>query len=127
MGSDVPLSAAGKERAQALLGLLADKGIDTILSTGYDRTRSTADPLARSLGKHIGIYDPRDSGFAKRIRTYEKGNVLIVGHSNTVDDIVNGILGEKVLSDLPETEYGDLFVVRRRNGKFSFSRSRFGK
>jgi hypothetical protein len=52
--------------------------------------------------------------------------VLVVGHSNTVDDIVNGLMGVKTLSDLPETQYGDLFIVKRKKGRYSFEQGRFG-
>jgi hypothetical protein len=57
-----------------------------------------------------------------------KGNVLIVGHSNTVDDVVNGITGKKVFADLKDTAYGDLFMIVRKGKKqFEFSQGRFGK
>jgi broad specificity phosphatase PhoE len=122
MTSDVPLSAEGEQRAQALKASLDGKGITQIYSTNYIRTMGTARPLSEATGVPIHIYDPRDTGFLRRLKDIPKGKVLVVGHSNTVDELVNGLTGESKLSDLPDSQYGDLFIIR---GK-SFKRERFG-
>jgi 2,3-bisphosphoglycerate-dependent phosphoglycerate mutase len=126
MSSDVPLSAAGKARAETLPAAIGSKA-DRIFSTNFLRTRSTAQPLATRTGKSIELYDPRDTSFMQRLKSLSEKNILIVGHSNTVDDLVNGLLSRKELSDLPETQYGDLFIIKKKNGTYSFSRSRFGE
>lgn len=127
MSSDVPLSEAGRQRAEALNELLKNEHIQHIYSTNYVRTRQTAQPLASSLGKSIELYQPGDTSFIHRIRN-EKDNVLIVGHSNTVDDLVNGLMqGKSIATDLPETQYGDLFIVKRKGKKFSFEQRKFGQ
>jgi hypothetical protein len=51
---------------------------------------------------------------------------LIVGHSNTVDDIVNKLTGQNLLQDLPNSQYGDLFIVKKKGNNYSFSKARFG-
>lgn len=128
MMTDVPLSAAGKERAEALDQLLRSKAIDHIYSTNTARTIATAMPLSKDKGVKIETYDPRDTGFVSRLKRIEKGGVLVVGHSNTVDDIVNGLAGQiKVPGDLPDSEYGDLFVVKRKGKKYGFEKKHFGK
>ena len=128
MTNDVPLSAEGKQRAEALKDLLQSKNIEAIYATNYIRTKSTAQPLAQEKNITIQVYDPRDTGFVSRIRNISPGNVLIVGHSNTVDDIVNQLEGKTVIpGDLPESEYGDLFVVKRKGKKYSFEKKHFGK
>lgn len=131
MTRDVPLSEAGRQRAEALKNSLQDEKIGTVYSTDFMRTRSTAKPLADAVGVTIQTYDPADSTFISRvINTGNKdheGNMLIVGHSNTVDDIVNGLMGRKTIDgDLPDTQYGDLFVVKKKGKRFSFDRKRFG-
>ena len=51
----------------------------------------------------------------------------MVGHSNTVDNLVNGLTGETTLSgDLPDSAYGDLFVVKRKGKTYEFDKKRFG-
>jgi 2,3-bisphosphoglycerate-dependent phosphoglycerate mutase len=131
MSSDVPLSDAGKQRAEALRDELKNKKIGTIYSTNYIRTKSTAQPLADAIGLTVQVYDPKDSTFVSRmINTGNKdkeGNMLIIGHSNTVDDIVNQLLGQKMIpGDLPDSQYGDLFVVKQRGRKFTYEKKRYG-
>lgn len=128
--ADVPLSEAGKQHAEALKEQLKGKRIGTIYSTNYARTRATAQPLADALGVTVQIYDPRDSTFISRIvntgNKDEEGNILIVGHSNTVDDIVNNLVGLRIVTgDLPDTQYGDLYIVRQRGKKFTMKHSHF--
>jgi broad specificity phosphatase PhoE len=121
MSSDVPLSDKGKERAEALKAILKDKKIGYIFSTNTIRTKSTAQPIADLLGLKIEIYKPvPDSAFIRQLRSLKK-NVLIVGHSNTVDDIVNMLCGKKeVAGDLPDTEYSKLFIVTVKGKKTFF-------
>ena len=127
MTNDVPLSAEGRQRAEALKDVLLDKKIQSIYSTNYLRTKSTAQPLAEAKNIVIQMYDPRDTGFVSRVKSLHGGDVLIVGHSNTVDDIVNKLEGKTVIpGDLPESEYGDLFVVKRKGKKYSFEKKHFG-
>jgi len=127
MSSDVPLSETGQERAQALKALLQNEKISEIFSTNTTRTKTTAQPLAEKLGKTVQIYGPRpDSAFIQLLKTKKK-NILIVGHSNTIDDIANMLSGKTVVAgDLKETEYDNLFVVKVKGKKASFKKRKFG-
>ena len=118
MSSDVPLSDAGRARAAVLKEELQNKKISRIYSTNYIRTRSTAEPLSSALGVPIDTYGPMpDSAFLRKLLG-EKGNVLIVGHSNTVDDVVNMLTGVKQYSDLNDSVYNHLYVIKvNRKGK----------
>ena len=127
MTSDVPLSAAGKERAEALEALLQKENIKHVFSTNYIRTKSTAQPLADAIHLPIEIYDPKDPQFVSKLKALN-GNALIVGHSNTVDDLVNELTGKKeIISDLPDSAYGDLFVVIKNRKQITFERKHFGQ
>jgi phosphohistidine phosphatase SixA len=126
MSSDVPLSSKGKERAEALKNVLQDKKIQNIFSTNTIRTKTTAKPTSDATGVNIDTYDPRDTGFVARLKTIRTGSSLIVGHSNTVDDIVNKLTGQNLLQDLPDSQYGDLFIVKKKGNNYSFSKARFG-
>ncbi|MDB5197413.1 MAG: hypothetical protein JWP88_1784 [Flaviaesturariibacter sp.] len=126
MSSDVPLSAAGTERAKALAGALHNKHIQYIYSTNTIRTKTTAQPLAETIGASVETYDPRDTAFVSYVKGRGKGAALIVGHSNTVDDIVNKFLGRKELSDLPDSQFGDLFIITRKGKNYTYSKSHFG-
>lgn len=127
MTSDVPLSAAGKDRAEALGEKLIGKKIRHIYSTNYIRTRETAGPLSAATGVKIELYDPKDSSFIHRLKGLQKGNILVVGHSNTVDDLVNGLTGKNLLKDLPDSQYGDLFVVKKKGKSYRYEVQHFGK
>jgi phosphohistidine phosphatase SixA len=127
MTTDVPLSNDGSERAEALAQMLKNEHIKHIFSTDYIRTKSTAQPLAQAINIPVEVYDPKDSQFIYRLKSL-KENALIVGHSNTVDDLVNELMGRKEISgDLPDSAYGDLFVVKKRGKRIHFEKEHFGK
>ena len=127
MTSDVPLSEAGKQRAQALKDLLVKEKIKYVFSTNYIRTKSTAQPLADDIHVPIETYDPKDPQFISKLKALN-GNTLIIGHSNTVDDLVNELTGKKEIpSDLPDSAYGDLFVIRKKGKRMTFERKHFGQ
>jgi broad specificity phosphatase PhoE len=119
--TDPPLTDAGKERADALKELLKDEKIGHIFSTNTIRTRTTAEPLSKYLNVPIETYGPRpDAAFIEKLKSLKK-NVVIVGHSNTIDDLVNMLCGEqKVPADIDESIYNNLFVVTIKNGKAEF-------
>lgn len=127
MSSDVALSDAGQQRAAALKEALKDKKIDEVFSTNTIRTKSTAQPTADHFGKTITVYGPRpDSAFIQLLKSKHR-NILVVGHSNTIDDIVNGLYGKKAVpGDLPETEYDNLFIIKVKGKKVSFRQEKYG-
>jgi len=125
MQNDPPLSEAGKVRALVLKDELASKHVDHIYSTNTTRTRSTAEPLSQAIKVNVETYSNIDS-LISTIRSI-KGNVLVVGHSNTVDDIVNKLCGQtKIASDLKDGEYDNLFIVKIRGKKIIFHKRKYG-
>ena len=130
--SDVPLSVEGEQRAEALKKMLTDKSVSQIWSTNTIRTRATAQPYAKGVRREIRLYS-NDSlqHYISAWKEFNDGSILIVGHSNTVDDIANGLTGEKVLQDLPDSQYGDLFIIQKKKGLFntktSFQTKHFGE
>jgi broad specificity phosphatase PhoE len=127
MTADVPLSNTGVERAAALGKQLQGKKIRHLFSTNTIRTTSTAKPLSEATGIPVQLYNPGDTNFINRIKVLGGGNVLIVGHSNTVDNIVNGLMGKPVLKDLPDTQYGNMFIIKKKGNNYTFSTGHFGQ
>ena len=125
--SDVALSAAGQERAEALKLSLQNKKIKHLFSTNTIRTTSTAKPLSDAIGVPFQLYTPADTNFVTRIKALGKGNVLIVGHSNTVDNLVNSFIKKTVLKDLADTEYNNLFIIKKKGKNFYFQKETYGK
>lgn len=128
--NDPPLSAAGRVRAIELREALRGKAIRYIFSTNTIRTVSTAQPFNELRGAtQIEIYNTKDSldQFIQKLKEIKKGNSLIVGHSNTVDDIVNKLCGEiKISNDLPDSEYDNLYIVTKRGKHYRFENKTYG-
>ena len=110
VGADPPLSAEGAANAQALATRLANSGIKAIFATSTARAMQTGEPLAKALGLAVTTYDPRDPAALVKAASTVNGAVLIVGHSNTVPDIVARFGGTPV--PLGEQDYGTVFVVK---------------
>jgi phosphohistidine phosphatase SixA len=127
MSSDVPLTEKGKQRAEDLKKILSRKKIAFVFSTNTIRTKSTAQPTADYFHLTIEIYGPRpDSAFIALLKSKKK-NTLVVGHSNTVDDIVNMLCGRKeVAGDLPDSEYDNLFIVKKKGKRYIYSFQKYG-
>ncbi len=130
--TDPPLTIEGEERALALKQILGSKNVKHIFSTNTLRTTSTAKPLKELyLGMPIQIYSSRPDSmntFIQRIKAIKKGDILIVGHSNTIDDIANKIAGSTVVpGDLDESIYVNLFILKRKGDKYVFTNGKYGK
>ena len=111
-GADPELSDAGKARARALAMLLKDARITAIFTTEYKRTRDTAQPLAAATGVAVTTIDSKDAATLIDKLKASSGNVLVVGHSNTVPDIIKALgVGEPVA--IADDQFDNLFVVIR--------------
>lgn len=127
-----PLTEAGSQRAEDLKKILLDKKITNIYSTQTLRTESTAKPLADVLNLPIQSYDARNqTAFIEQLKQLKKKNVLVVGHSNTIRYIINGLYEKDTIKkDLEDSEYNNLFVVKRKFfpiQKKTFTRLTYGK
>jgi len=112
-GLNPPLSEAGAARAVALRETLKDVPVSAIYVTPFIRTRDTAAPTATALGVEPVVLDastPADE-IADRILREETGKtVLVVGHSNTVPDII-AALGVDPAPSIAHDDYDDFFIV----------------
>ena len=129
---DPPLSEAGTARALALAIALRDANITDVLVTPRIRTRDTAAPLveARQLTAHVvpfGASTPEHATAVAAAVRKAKGNaVLVVGHSNTVNQIIAALGGPR-MPELCDAQYANLFVVHLpAQGAPSFVRAYFG-
>lgn len=127
MSSDVPLSDQGIARAEALKEVLKNKKIRYVFSTNFIRTKSTVQPTAEYFKLQTEIYGPTpDAAFISKLKSLRK-NTLIVAHSNTVDDVVNMLCGKtEVNGDLKESEYDNLFVVKKKGKHYIFTNEHYG-
>lgn len=128
---DPPLSFEGQERALKLKEILGGKNIKNIFSTNTLRTISTAKPLKELfLNMPIQVYSSKPDSmdaFIQKLKSIKKGNVLVVGHSNTVDDIANKMSGKNVVAgDLKDSEYDNLYIIKRKGKEFVFKNEKYG-
>lgn len=118
-GGDPPLSEAGAKRAQRLVAVAEEAGVEAVYTTQFRRTRDTAQPLAERLKLTVNTVEVgRDNinthpaALAKEILTKHRGKtVLVVGHSNTTSMIVEALSGKRVPPLDDATEFDALFVV----------------
>ena len=112
-GSNPNLSADGQTRADRLSQILEKVNLNAVYSTNFNRTRQTAQPAATSKGLTITTYDPFAPGVLvdQVLASFPGGTVLVVGHSNTIPDILNEMVGSNLYPDIGENEYDNFFVV----------------
>lgn len=130
---DPPLTAEGQARAQALAAALKDAGVNAVITTQFARTRETGAPTAEEF--HLtpnvvpatGSVADVASAVAAAVMQHAGGTVLVVGHSNTVAEIV-AALGAKQPADLCDAEYDAMFVVTVAwGGRATAVKARYGK
>lgn len=120
-GADPGLTAEGQRCAARLADEMAESGIRAVYASTARRARETAAPLAARIGVAPAEYDPRDTpALVTRVRA-EPGSVLVVGHSNTVPDIVEALGGARP-GDLTEDRYGEVWRVARPGGAVTVRR-----
>jgi 2,3-bisphosphoglycerate-dependent phosphoglycerate mutase len=109
---DVNLSPAGQTRAQELVRMFGDGGINAIYATQYKRTQETVKPLADKLGLPVNVVNSKGTAdLLAKISAENSGQtVFVVGHNNTVPEIILALGGSKYPT-IPESEYDNLFIV----------------
>jgi len=108
-GTDPDLSTAGKKRALTLARVLTDAGITSIFTSDLRRTKETAKPLATQLAIAPVVIADAPATAAAQIKT-AAGRVLVIGHTNTVPDIIKALGGPPDV-EIPHTDFDRLFVL----------------
>ncbi len=119
---DPGLTAIGKYRARNLAKQLKNADITHIFSTDYQRTKQTAQFLAKNIDLEIKLYDPNKlEVFANKLKQIN-GNILVVGHSNTTP-MLTQLLSGKNIAEIKEYEYDNLYQVILSKDKTIVKRS----
>ena len=125
IADDVPLSAAGEQRAARLAAMLAQSGIKAIFTTEFKRTRQTAAPLAEKLKIKPVMSAANDPAPLLAQLKRATAPVLVVGHGNTVPALLKA-LGVSETVTIGDDEYDNLFVVvRNAAGKATLVRLKY--
>ncbi|MNJ99942.1 Phosphoserine phosphatase 1 [compost metagenome] len=125
---DPDLSPLGAERAEALKKELKGQKIDTIFSTDYKRTKLTGFPLADITGISIKTYEPsKATDLVKSLKENAGGKkVLIIGHSNTVLELIEAFGAKRPVASISDDEYDYLFSLTVKGDKVDVKTDKYG-
>jgi len=109
-GDDMDISESGRARAESLTALFKDAGISAIFASDLKRTQQTAAPLAKALHLEPIITPVKEVATLIAKLQVSTGNVLVVGHSNTIPDVIKAF-GITTPVNIAENDYDNLFVL----------------
>jgi broad specificity phosphatase PhoE len=122
------LSARGLQRAKDLSRALSSVPLKAVYATEYQRTQQTAAPTAAAHKLKTVVLPSDDAkGLVRLLRAWAPDeDVLVVGHSDTIPDILAG-LGVSTPTAIAPDDYDELFVVTpRASGEPEFHRLHYG-
>lgn len=136
---DPPLTEKGALRSQELARILGNANVKTIITSQFVRTKATAEPLAKklnipvtSISLSLNPSNPRQISEQSTAEVTNKilenggASVLVVGHSNSVPDVIK-MLGGDVTPVIDERKFDDLFVVTvYAKGKAKVAHMKYG-
>jgi broad specificity phosphatase PhoE len=110
---DPVLTPQGEIRAQRLAALLGSASIRAVYASDVRRTQDTARPLATTLGLPVSVRAGGDiHGLIDDIgRRHVGSTVVVVGHSNTVPQIVERLTRGRERVVVKDDEFDRIFVV----------------
>lgn len=128
--NDPPLTEAGASRAKALATALAGSNVQAVITTQLERTKATARPTAEAARAPMevvatGAMPAHAKAVADAARKHAGKTVLVVGHSNTVTQIVEA-LGGPPAKDLCDSDYSYVFTVILDGATARVVKSTFG-
>ncbi len=120
---DPPLKKEGVARSQELARVLSDAGVKTIITSQFARTKQTAEAFATKAGVAVTsitlkpnptngklIAEESTAEVVNKILERPGESVLVVGHSNSLPDVIK-MLGGDVVPTIDEKKFDDLFIV----------------
>jgi broad specificity phosphatase PhoE len=109
-GNDPDLSPEGQKRADALAHILKDSQITSVFVTELKRTQQTAAPTAKAADLTPIVVPANEIGaLVDKLRALN-GNALVVGHGNTIPDLLKA-LGIATPVSIREDDYTEIFAV----------------
>lgn len=130
-GYDPGLTKAGYRRCGDLYRALKEKRIKKVFVSQYRRSRLTADSLVYYTGADTIHYmaDASADGLFSALALLSSidSAVLIIGHSNTIPQIIRrlGVSGFELI-EIPDHEYDNLYIVKPGRKKRRLVQKKFG-
>ena len=113
------LNEKGKVRALKWVEVFKNLEFDKIYSTNYYRTLETVKPISKKIKKEISIYSTSKINYDKFLSDNNNNKVLVVGHSNTIPDFVNGLIKQKLYDQIDDRNNSNLYIVKICNNSIS--------
>jgi broad specificity phosphatase PhoE len=112
VGDDPELNVAGTVRSKKLAQILENEDIQHIYSTNTIRTKATVQPLAEKLGVSLEIYDINNHDDLVNDLRKNKGDAVVVGHSNSLHHLANYFVGKgPKISEVEDDDYNFILVI----------------
>ena len=108
---DPSLDVKGMVRAKRWAAYFEPIKIDKIYVTKYVRTKQTISLIAQQKQVSPTRYDPNTVYTEEFLRQTNGKSVLIAGHSNTIPQMVNKLIGEEKFKDMDDADNSTLFKV----------------
>ena len=116
---DPDLNNKGLSRAINWKNYFTGKNISRIYSTNYKRTIKTATPLAENNNLEVIIYSSEDIVYEAFLKSSIGENTLVVGHSNTIPNFVNSLIGEDYYDQIDDLNNSNLYIVSLCNNSLT--------
>jgi len=115
---DAPLTPQGELRAARLAQMFGDAEslgrVERIYVTNTRRSQQTAASLAQRLGLKPEVVEPKISNAElarQALRENRVGLAIVVGHSNTVPQLVAELTGLQQVPPMGDEEFDTMYVV----------------
>lgn len=110
--NDPDLSTEGKNRAVRLVDMLKKTEVHAIYSTPYKRTQQTVAPLAEAKSLSVQSYQAnKTEAIDAMLKAHAGKTILVSGHSNTIPQIINYLLGEEKYKVMEDGDYSNIIMV----------------
>ncbi len=112
-GTNADLNAVGRGRAITFPKIFRKIHLSKIYSTDRPRTKNTARPIANAKKRPVDIYDAKQQKelLEKLVKNNKGDKILLVGHSNTVPQLVNILRGTDEEKEFSESDYSRIYIV----------------
>ncbi len=111
LGETWLMTEKGLIRAKNWAKTLKHVQFDAVYSTNYNRTKETAQPIVDAMQLEITIYDPRKINLKHFLKDTRGKTVFVVGHSNTIPNLVNSLIVKKKYNSIEDTNNSNLYIV----------------
>ena len=105
------LTEKGIQRAENWVRIFEYVPFNSVYSTRTKRTLATAQPTVLEKNLKTLIYDSKNIDINQFVKNNKGKTILIVGHSNTTPRLVNALIGSEKYNDIPDDEFGNLYIV----------------